>query len=395
MSSRREVLSAAAGIAAGQALLADTPRPAVAGVEDRSSSIKITRMRTFWAGPAVFLKIETNHGVTGWGEVKGVDPRVSQPLAHSLFELIDGENPTRTEHLWQKIFRAHRDIRGGPFMIHTMAGIDMALWDIAGKLWNTPVYRLLGGPTRDRIRVYHTKFAKKLPPGGPYDHSGVPAEIERIVATIRAARKDVGPSGAVMFDAHCAIPPAMLIQLGSALKPYDLLFMEEVAVPGNIDVFRRLKEHIDIPFAAGERDRTIFEFLPYLQHRVLDVLQPDCCHGGGITAMRKVALLGEAWQVPIAPHCTAGFLGIAASLHVTASVPLFLIHEFYPDNKGFNPGGFMKWDWKIDAEGYTGLPSGPGLGVEVDEKALEAEAKNPQKYRWPGAKLKDGSVSDY
>jgi galactonate dehydratase len=392
-SSRREVLAAAGLVAAGTALLADAAKPAA--VEDRSSSIKITKMKTYWAGPAVFLKIETNHGVTGWGEVKGVDPRVSKPLAEALYDLIDGENPTRTEHLWQKIFRAHRDIRGGPFMIHTLAGIDMALWDIAGKLWNTPVYRLLGGPARDRIRVYHTKFAKKLPPGGPYGHSGSPAEVDRIVAMIRATRKEVGPAGAVMFDAHCAIPPAMLIQLASALKPYDLLFLEEPAVPGNIEVFKRLKEHIDIPFAAGERDRTIWEFLPYLQHRVLDVLQPDCCHGGGITAMRKVAFLGETWQVPIAPHCTAGFLGIAASLHVAASVPLFLIHEFYPDNAGFNPGGFMKWSWKIDAEGYTGLPPGPGLGVEVDEKALEAEAKKPQKYKWPRMTLKDGSVSDY
>ncbi|MBY0229647.1 MAG: mandelate racemase/muconate lactonizing enzyme family protein [Gemmataceae bacterium] len=391
--SRREALAAAGTLAAGHALLADAPK--AGAPENRSSSIRIKAMRAFWAGPAVFLKIETNHGVTGWGEVKGVDPRVSKPLAEALFELIDGENPTRTEHLWQKVYRAHRDIRGGPFMVHTLGGIDMALWDIAGKLWNAPVHRLLGGPTRERIRVYHTKFAKKLPPGGPYEHSGSPEDVSRMVAMIRAARKDVGPSGAVMFDAHCAVPPATLIQLANELKPSELLFIEEPAVPGNIEVFKRLKEHIHIPLAAGERDRTIFEFLPYLQHRCLDVLQPDCCHGGGITAMKKVATLAEAWQVPLAPHCTAGFLGIAASLHVVASIPLFLIHEFYPDNKGFNPGGFMKWDWKLDAEGYVGLPQGPGLGVEIDEKALEAEAKKPQRYKWPGAKLKDGSVSDY
>jgi galactonate dehydratase len=318
---------------------------------------------------------------------------VSRPLAESLFELLEGENPTRIEHIWQKLYRAHRDIRGGPFMVHTIAGIDIALWDLAGKLWNTPVYRLLGGPTRNRIRVYHTPQAKKIPPGGPYEHSGTPADIERIVQSIKAARQQVGPGGAVMFDAHCAIPPAMLIQLASALQPYDLLFLEEPAVPGNIEVFKRLKEHIAIPLAAGERDRTIFEFLPYLQHRCLDILQPDCCHSGGISSMKKIATLAETFQVPLAPHCTAGFLGISASLHVAASIPLFLIHEFYPDLGGFK--GITRMEWKLDQDGYIGLPPGPGLGVEVDEKKLEEEAKKPQTYKWPGATLKVGSVSDY
>lgn len=395
---RREMFTAMGAIAAGQAMLSDAiaqdNNPA-AQVADRSSTLKITKTRAIWLGHTVYVRIETNHGVVGWGEIKGVDPRVSKPLAESLFELIDGENPTRIEYIWQKLYRAHRDIRGGPFMIHTIAGIDIALWDLAGKLWNTPVHRLLGGPTRDRIRVYHTPQAKKIPPGGPYEHSGTPADIEKIVANIKAAREQVGPSGAVMFDAHCAIPPAMLIQLASALKPYDLLFLEEPAVPGNIEVFKRLKEKISIPLAAGERDRTIFEFLPYLQHRCLDILQPDCCHGGGITSMRKVAILAETFQTPIAPHCTAGFLGIAASLHVVASIPLFLIHEFYPDNTGFTQKGITRMEWKLDKEGYIGLPPGPGLGVEVDEKKLEEEAKKPQKYKWPGAKLKDGSVSDY
>jgi galactonate dehydratase len=395
---RREMFTALGAFTAGQALLSDAvaqEKNPAAQVEDRSSTLKITKMRASWVGPTVFVRIETNYGVVGWGEIKGVDPRVAKPLAESLFELIDGENPTRIEHIWQKLYRAHRDIRGGPFMIHTMAGIDIALWDIAGKLWNTPVYRLLGGPTRDRIRVYHTPQAKKVPPHGIYEHSGTPADIDRMVSAIKKAREDVGPTGAVMFDAHSAVPPATLIQLASALKPYDVLFIEEPAVPGNIEVFRRLKEKISIPLAAGERDRTIFEFLPYLQHRCLDVLQPDCCHGGGITSMRKVAILAETFQVPLAPHCTAGFLGIAASLHVTASIPLFLIHEFYPENVGFNQKGITRMEWKLDKEGYIGLPPGPGLGVEVDEKKLEEEAKKPQTYKWPGAKLKDGSVADY
>jgi len=395
---RREALSATAALAAGAATFNETvgaeQNPA-AQVADKSSTIKITGMRTFWVNPVVYVRIDTNHGVTGWGEIKGVDPRVAKVLAESLLELIDGENPTRIEFLWQKVYRSHRDIRGGPFMVHTLAGIDIALWDLTGKLWGVPVYRMLGGPCRDRIRVYHTPKAQKVPPHGIYEHSGTPADIDRMVKAIQNAREKVGPDGAVMFDAHCAVPPATLIQLAGALKPADLLFIEEVAVPGNIEVFKRLKQHIDIPLATGERDRTIWEMIPYLHERCIDVLQPDCCHTGGITQMKKIAVLAETYHVPLAPHCTAAWLGISASLHVAASIPLFLIHEFYPTNQGFNPKGALDMAYTIDKEGYTTLPMGPGLGVEVNEKLIEKAAAKPQKYKWPGAKLRDGSIADY
>jgi galactonate dehydratase len=388
---RREWMTGVAGLAAA---VGQEKNPA-AQVADRTSSIRITGMKAFWVNSHVFLRIDTNHGIPGWGDVKGVDPRVAKPLAESLYELIDGENPTRIEHLWQKVFRSHRDMRAGPFMVHTLAAIDMALWDITGRLWGVPVYRLLGGPCRDRIRVYHTSRAIKVGPPHTYEHASDPADLSKIVEVIRSAREKVGPGGAVMLDAHCLLPPATLIQLAGMLKPEELLFIEEPAVPGNIEVFKRLKEAIRIPLAAGERDRTIWEVLPYLHERCLDILQPDCCHTGGITQQRKIAVLAEAYNVPIAPHCTASFLGIAASLHVAASVPNFLIHEFYPDNYGFNPKGFTSMAWELDKEGTLGLPPGPGLGVEVNEKLIEEEAKKPQTYKWPGAKLKDGSVADY
>jgi galactonate dehydratase len=386
--------TAAAGMAMLKDSMADENNPAVQ-VADRSSTIRITAMKLYWVGPVVYLKIETNHGVSGWGDLKGVDPRPAKVLAESLFDLLKGENPTRIEHLWQKLFRAHRNMRGGALMVHTIAAIDIALWDLAGKLWKVPVYRLLGGPTRDRIRVYHTDKAQKVPPHGIYEHSGTPPDIDRMVQAIARAREKVGPNGAVMFDAHSAVPPATLIQLAAALKPYDLLFIEEPAVPGNIEVFKRIKQHIDIPLATGERDRTIWGVLPYLQEGCIDILQPDCNHTGGISQMKKIAVLAEAFHVPIAPHCTATYLGIAASLHVVSSIPLFLIHEFYPTNAGFNGPRLTRMEFERDKDGYIGLPPGPGLGVEVDEKLLEQEAQKPQSYRWPGATLKDGSIADY
>jgi galactonate dehydratase len=312
-----------------------------------------------------------------------------------VFDLIRDENPTRIEYLWQKIYRAHRDLRGGPFMLHTIAGIDMALWDITGKLWGVPVYRLLGGPTRDRIRMYPTPKANKIGTGGPHPASGSPADIERLVKMVKTTRERLGPDAAVMFDAHCSIPPAMLIQLAAAIQPYDILFLEEPAVPGNIDVFRRLKEQIHIPIATGERDRTIWEIIPYLENRCIDILQPDCAHTGGITQMRKMAVLAEAYFTPLAPHCIASDLGSSASLHCTAAIPLFLIHEYYGTNIYKNYINLVRKTWSVDEDGYASLPEGPGLGVEIDEQLLAQYSANAPPWKWPGSKQPDGSVSDY
>ena len=198
-----------------------------------------------------------------------------------------------------------------------------------------------------------------------------------------------------MFDAHCAIPPATLIQFASAIEPQNLLFLEEVAVPGNIEVFKRLKQHIKIPMATGERDRTIWEMLPYLHERCIDILQPDCGHTGGITQMKKIATLAEAYFVPLAPHCTMSELGLSASLHAAAAIPLFLIHEGYLDGH-IMPPGVVRKNWNVDKDGYASLPVGPGLGVEIDEaKIAEVNADPKRTYKWPTVTQPDGSIRDY
>src|SRR5579864_7741897 len=366
-----------------------------ANVADNASTIRISRMRTHLVGHKVFVHIQTNHNVSGWGEISALEPRTADLLAQSLFELLDGENPTRIEHLWQKLYRAHRDMRGGAFMVHTIAGIDMALWDITGKQWGVPVHRLLGGPCRDKIRVYPTAKAHKAPPGGVYNHSCDPLDIQNMVRMVKEARKQVGPDGSVMFDAHCAIPPAALIQFAAAIEPYDVLWIEEPAVPGNIEVFKKLKEAIHIPLATGERDRTIWGMIPYLQDRCIDILQPDCGQTGGISQIKKIATLAEAYNTPIAPHCTMSELGLSASLHATASVPNVLIHEAYLDGH-LMPPGVAKKTWTVDDKGYASLPQGPGLGVEIDEELISKVNADPKrKYKWPTPKQPDGSVTDY
>ncbi len=198
-----------------------------------------------------------------------------------------------------------------------------------------------------------------------------------------------------MFDAHCAIPPPMLIQLCAAIQPYDVLWVEEPAVPGNIETFKRLKQQIRIPIALGERDRTIWEVIGYLQNGCIDILQPDVGHTGGISQMRKIAALCEAYHVPLAPHNTCSELGLTASLHAVAATALFLIQEGYLDGHIMPPGVARK-TWTVDKDGNAALPQEPGLGVEMDETMMARVAADPaRKFKWPKPTYADGSVRDY
>ncbi|NQT20418.1 MAG: mandelate racemase/muconate lactonizing enzyme family protein [Planctomycetes bacterium] len=394
--SRRRLLKSIGAAAAGAALLPafgiaeDNPS---AEVEDKATNIRVTELHAFVLTGRVILKINTNFGVSGWGEIKHLDLPVAAMLARSMFNAIKDENPTRIEYLWQKMYRAHRDQRGGPFMVSTIAGIDMALWDIAGKLHRVPVYRLLGGPTRSKIRFYPTAQAKKIAPGGPRPFSGTPRDIKGMVDHIKQIRKQVGPDGAVMFDAHSCLPPATVIQFANAIEPYDVLFIEEPWVPGNIEVAKRIRKSVRVPLATGERDRTIWGLLPYLHEGVVDILQPDVGPAGGISQMKKIAAIAEAYHVPLAPHNGLSALGLTASFHVVASIPMFLIHEGYLGQAA----NIARKNWTIDKNGYASLPEGVGLCVDVDEKALVATAAEvPKGARgWSSPRLEDGSVADY
>ena len=395
MIKRRDLLgSFGAGVLLLQDAVGRERNPAVQA-EDRASAIRITGLRALPAGKKAYVRIDTTHKISGWGEMTGLEPETACLLARSLYELLDGENPTRIEHLWQKLYRSHRDMRGGPFLTHVLSAIDMALWDITGRLHGVPVHRLLGGPCRERIRLYPTAKAVKTGTGGPHPWSGTPKEIENLVDRVAQARKKVGPDGAVMFDAHSALPPPMLIQFAQAVQASDLLFLEEPAVPGNIEVFKRIKAAVRVPLATGERDRGIWGMIPYLQEGCVDILQPDCGHTGGITQMKKIAILAEAYTVPIAPHCTMSELGLSASLHVAAALPNFLIHEAYLDGH-LMPAGVARRTWEVDKDGNAPPPGGPGLGVEMDEARIaEVNADPRNKFKWPVPRGLDGGVVDY
>lgn len=362
-------------------------------VEDRGSQIRVTELHTIPVGTKGYVKIETNMGITGWGEINNMATDIACALAKSLGELIVGENPTRIEHHWQRMFRVHRNLRGGGLMVHTISAIDMALWDITGKLYGVPVYRLLGGPCRDKVWMYPSPKAVKIGPGGPRPFAGTPKQIQDLVKRVRQAREKVGEDGAVMVDAHSCLPPPIVRQFAGYLKSDDLLFLEEAWVPGNIEVMRKIREMVPVPLATGERDRTIWEVREILEAQVIDILQPDCGHGGGISQMKKVAALAEAHHVPLAPHCTMSYLGLTASLHVAASIPFFLIHEGYSN---ILPEGIAHKTWEMDDDGYVSLPEGPGLGVEIDEqRAIEYGQESSHQFKWSDNRLADGSVADY
>ena len=156
---------------------------------------------------------------------------------------------------------------------------------------------------------------------------------------------------------------------------------------------RKIRESVPVPLATGERDRTIWEVREILEAQVIDILQPDCGHGGGITQVKKVAALAEAHHVPIAPHCTMSYLGLTASFHLSAAVPFFLIHEGY---ENVLPDGVAHKTWEMDEEGYVSLPEGPGLGVTVDEaKVIEVGQEAGRRFTWPDSRLADGSIADY
>lgn len=362
-----------------------------AQVEDRATSIRINGIKPTICADRVYLKVMTNHGVSGWGEIKGVFPKVAKSLCEEMFSLLDGQNPTRIEHIWQILYRAHRNHRGGPFMVHCIAGIDAALWDITGKLYGVPVYRLLGGPTRDKLRVYPAEKAVKLG-ASQRRHVGDPIDIDRLVEQVRSTRERVGRDGTVMFDTHSAIPHVMVQQFAASIEAYDLLFIEEPSVPGNVHVFKKLRDEIRVPLATGERVRTIWEVMPYLTEQAVDILQPDAGYTGGISQLMKIATLAEAYFVPLAPHCTQSFLGSTTSFHAAFSVPFFLIHEVY-EFKEFTP--IVRKTWEIK-DGYATLPQGTGLCVEIDEAALERVAATTKtRFKWRRERLPDGSVADY
>lgn len=357
--------------------------------------MKITAMKTFLGSfgnrSRALIKVETDEGIHGWGEAYSVGPdRSVEPMIDYIFEMIRGEDPRRIEYIMLKLFQQFRFPPGGTGLA-AMSAIDHALWDISGKAAGLPVYMLLGGTVRDRIRVYHGiggRDAGELSDRAHqmHDEWGFTAfktspyqlnpDVDRWGRVCAAAarhfeeiRTRTPENWEFAFDPHAKIfEPIRALQLANALAPYDPYFYEEPLRPEYIPAWARLRAQMQVPLATGECLYTRFEFLDLMAAQGADIIQPDICVCGGLLEMRKIAAIAEAHYVTVAPHNPMGPLATAVNVHFAAATPNFEILEYVL------PVGTEWEEWVDDPylpkDGYLELRDRPGLGIEVNENAV-------------------------
>jgi galactonate dehydratase len=350
------------------------------------------------------LKVHTDAGITGLGEplLEGRARTIATAISEIEPYLV-GKDARRVVHHWQAIYR-HAFYRGGPILTSALSGIDQALWDIKGKALNVPVYELLGGPTRSRIRVYsHARtpedIRRGLEKGFKSFKTGVarsrparvvetPAFVEQAVDGFASLREEAGPEVDIGIDFHGAVSPQTAMLLIKALEPYQPMFIEEPINCQDVGGMAEIARKTHLPIATGERIFTKWGFREILEKRAATILQPDLCHAGGITEVRLIAGIAESYYAAIAPHNPMGPVSLAAGLQLDASIPNFLCQEQVSLGEGYLKDPFEVQD------GYIDLPTGPGLGIELDEEALadkiDHDWRNPETYD-----PDDGSVVDW
>jgi galactonate dehydratase len=359
--------------------------------------MKISAIKTFMASEGkrsrALCKVETDEGIYGWGECYSPGPDLAiEPTLDYIFEMVKGLDPRRIEFIMMKLFQQMR-FPPGAVGLSAMSGLDHALWDISGKAAGVPVYMLLGGAARDKIKVYrsingadakeaadvahklHDEYGftafKTSPFRVPPDEHRWGVVCKKAAEYFEGLRKHCPEEWEFAFDPHAKIfEPIRALQLSNALAPYDPFFYEEPLRPENSDAWGRLRSQMQVPLATGECLYTRFEFLDLLTKQGADIIQPDICVCGGLLEMRKIAAIAEAHYVTVAPHNPMGPLAAAVNLHFSAATPNFKILEYHlPDDRG---GG----DWLDEpywpTDGYLQLrPDRPGLGVEVNEEVIE------------------------
>lgn len=390
--------------------------------------MKITRLRTLVANENperggrnwTVVFVETDEGITGIGDATLEDKEQTVIAAVSDYEpYLIGEDPTRIEWLWQRMYR-HGFWRAGVALLTAISAIEHALWDINGKILGVPVYRLLGGACRDRVRLY-THFGPSQSLGnepaadsiksaidnarriveeegftalktGPFPRQEAVDEREWIDHAVRLAdafRQAFGSKVDLMYDCHGRPRPAVALRLARALEPYNLLFLEELVPPDNIEAMRKVSEaRPSVDIATGERLFTKWGFRELLEKQIVDIIQPDPAHDGGILETRKIAAMAESYYVQVAPHNPYGPVATAVGIHLGACIPNFLILE-HARSPFFLAA--QKEPLAIE-DGYAALPTKPGLGVELDEEAFARQPYQRRLYR--GLFDRDGAVVD-
>jgi len=381
--------------------------------------MKITRVETFLVPPRwLFCRIETDVGIIGWGEpvVEG-RAEVVRAAVDVFSEYLIGQDPLRIQDHWQVLTRAgfYRD---GPVLSSAVAGIDQALWDIAGKAYEAPVYALLGGPVRDLVRVYAWVggdepaeladgiaaqvaagfTAVKMNACGLMSPIATAAEVDAIVRRAAIAREALGPDLDFAIDGHGRFTPATARRVLPELAPFRPLFLEEPVLPEYQHVLASLVGASPVPLATGERIYGRAGFLPVLQAGMA-VVQPDLSHAGGISEVTKIASLAETFGALLAPHCPLGPVALAASLQVGFATPNLLIQEqslgIHYDKDADLLSYVMDTEPFRFVEGHAVRGGLPGLGVTVDEDAVRAASRSAHRWRNPVWRHHDGSLAEW
>ena len=396
--------------------------------------MKVTNYELFWVDRRwSFLKVETDEGITGWGEpiIEGKGPIVAAAV-DELMDHVVGRDPMQIERLWQRMMKGGF-YRGGPILNSAVAGIDQALWDIMGKKLGVPVHQLLGGHVRDRVRIYghigsagvDTRYAYnynslekdvaslqatsqkqldrgltalKFVPADGLEHIDTAERLKGIYDRVAAVREYVGDGVDIMLDFHGRFSLAMARRVFPMLEELNLMFIEEPVLPEYGDHFDLVVQSTSTPIATGERLFSRTEFANVLRSGIA-VAQPDLSHAGGISECRRIAAAAETYNVNMAPHCPIGPIALASCLQLDFATPNFLIQEQILGLGHGNNGELMKFlvDWTpFEAkDGYIELMTKPGLGIDVDEAAVREAANKGDRWAVPPWEHRDGSLSEW
>jgi galactonate dehydratase len=379
--------------------------------------MKIGRIETFYVPPRwLFVRVESDDGAVGWGEasLEGWAEAVDGAM-EALKDRFIGADPFRIEDAFQVGYRGGF-YRGGPVLMSALAGLEQALWDLKGKALGLPAWEMLGGKVREHIRAYawiggdrpeHIAEAAqarraqgfgavKMNATGETDWIGTPRLFDEVIARVEAAQAvgvDVG------LDFHGRVHKPLAKQLAKALEPLGLLFIEEPLLSENPEGLAQIARLVSTPIALGERLHSRWDFKPFLLSGAVDIIQPDLSHCGGLLEARKIAAMAEAFDVAVAPHCPLGPLALAACVQLAACTPNVAIQEMSLGihyNVGADLYTYCTDKTPLTAvDGNLPIPSGPGLGIEIDEAAVREANKDRHRWRNPIFRTSDGSFAEW
>lgn len=366
----------------------------------------------------IFIKINTDEGISGWGElVSGTKTETVVAGAKEMCSKLIGKNPLEIERIWQRLHRSF--FRGGPINGTVISGIEMALWDIKGKALNLPVYELLGGAVRDKIKVYswiggdrpsdvvamaQERWDKgfravKMNATSEMHYVDSLEKVDAAVKRVASIREKFGNAMSIGIDFHGRVHKPMAKVLAKALEEYHPMFIEEPVLPENEEYFAQISNEVSTPIATGERIYTRWGFKNIFKQGAVDIIQPDISLCGGLLEERKIAAMAEAYDMAVAPHAPYGPVALAATFQVDACTPNVFIQEqslgiHY--NQGFDLLDFVKnkeiFQYK---DSFVDIPKGPGLGIEMDEDKIKDVAQEGLVWNNPAWVNDDGTIAEW